>query len=279
MNCVSPFSKDGMSFPCGKCHPCLQRRASGWSFRLMKEEAYASSSYFITFTYDTEYVPITPNGFMSLKKSDFQKFVKRLRFHHKGKAIRYFCAGEYGDESYRPHYHAIMFNVNLADLIGQEYVNQVNNGNITLDGQRQFECPVWGLGYITIGKVAEASVGYTLKYMMKDNRVPVHARDDRVPEFQLMSKGLGMAYLQSDSIQWHRKHLLDRMYLNIDGGKKIAMPRYYKEKIYSKLERQHIGKNICGKLVDKTDLTGEQELRNFEHAKLKLQRRSKRSKI
>lgn len=38
-------------------------------------------------------------------------------------------------------------------------------------------------------------------------------------------------------IEWHGKDLLNRMYVNLDGGKKAAMPRYYKDKLYSHEER------------------------------------------
>lgn len=42
-------------------------------------------------------------------------------------------------------------------------------------------------------------------------------------------------------IQWHKSDLVGRMYLNIEGGKKISMPRYYKDKLYSEDERKRIG--------------------------------------
>jgi len=39
---------------------------------------------------------------------------------------------------------------------------------------------------------------------------------------------------------WHKSDLLNRMYINIDGGKKAAMPRYYKNKIYTDEQRKEI---------------------------------------
>lgn len=42
-------------------------------------------------------------------------------------------------------------------------------------------------------------------------------------------------------INWHKQNLTERMYLNIELGKKITMPRYYKEKIYTEIERKKIG--------------------------------------
>lgn len=42
-------------------------------------------------------------------------------------------------------------------------------------------------------------------------------------------------------IKWHHKDAHNRMYLNLTDGKKIGMPRYYKEKIYSDEKRKAIG--------------------------------------
>ena len=78
---MTPFTRkvetNIYTLPCGKCPNCYARRISGWSFRLMEEDKVSSSSYFITLTYDNP--PMSENGFMTLKKSDFQKFMKRLR--------------------------------------------------------------------------------------------------------------------------------------------------------------------------------------------------------
>ena len=52
------------------------------------------------------------NNPIILKKSDFQKFIKRLR---KDYDIKYFACGEYGDKTLRPHFHAILFGVNFSD--------------------------------------------------------------------------------------------------------------------------------------------------------------------
>lgn len=208
--------------PCGKCPECLKRRTSGWSFRLRQEDKVSSSAFFITLTYDTKHVTITQNGFMTLDKKHCQDFLKRLRKRvsktRPDLRIKYYLAGEYGGKTRRPHYHAIIFNV-------------PSESDIDLS---------WQLGAVHYGKVEAASVGYTLKYMDKPKKIPMHMNDDRIREFGLMSKGLGQSYLSQRMINWHRADLINRAYLNIDDGKKIAMPRYYKEKLYTELERKRI---------------------------------------
>lgn len=212
-----------VAVPCGKCPECLKRRVSGWSFRLRQEEKVSSSAFFITLTYDTEHVPITKNGFMSLNKKHVQDWMKRLRKHVSinyppQQPIKYYVAGEYGGKTNRPHYHAIIFNV------PNEY-----------DIEK-----TWKLGQCHYGKVEAASVGYTLKYMDKPKRIPMHVNDDRIREFGLMSKGLGSSYLTQSIINYHHADLINRFHLTIEDGKKIAMPRYYKQKIYTDQERKRI---------------------------------------
>lgn len=176
--CLTPITiknkrtNEDQSVPCGKCPKCLSRRVSGWSFRLMQEDKISSSSHFVTLTYDPESLPISKHGRATLRKRDIQLFFKRLRKVNDTR-IKYYCAGEYGTQGWRPHYHVILFNCNPDTIAG-----------------------AWGHGSIDIGTVSAASVGYTLKYMSKPHRVPQYAGDDRVPEFSLMSKNWGLTILR-----------------------------------------------------------------------------------
>lgn len=173
--CLTPFAitvkrtNEKVTVPCGKCPKCLARRISGWSFRILKQYEVSESALFLTLTYDTKHVPITPSGFMSLQTRDCQLFFKRLRKAHNGSAaLKYYLCGEYGGKTNRPHYHAILFN---AD--------------------RPLIQDAWNLGSVHYGSVNGASVGYCLKYMSKPGRFPKFQGDDRKREFSLMSKGLG----------------------------------------------------------------------------------------
>lgn len=178
--CLTPFSKwiDKTSrwqdFPCGKCPICLKRRVSGWSYRLRKQGLVSDTAHFVTLTYDSDHVPISGRGFMTLDKKDVQKFFKRLRKlslkNGNNRKINYYACGEYGGKTDRPHYHIILFNSNSADV------------------ERAWSLSGTPIGGIHCGEVSEASIGYTLKYMCKPGRFPKFQGDDRVPEFSLMSK-------------------------------------------------------------------------------------------
>lgn len=52
-------------------------------------------------------------------------------------------------------------------------------------------------------------------------------------------------------VAWHKADLENRMYCNLPGGKKISMPRYYKEKIYESWERKLAGSTQLNKIRER----------------------------
>lgn len=208
--------------PCGKCPECKKKRAQAWIFRLLKEEKIHKNSLFVTLTYAPENVPISNKGFMTLRKRDYQLFMKNLRNEinrnpayadFKKLKVKYYACGEYGSDTWRPHYHAIMYDTPPDAVV-----------------------KAWSLGHVHIGNVSGDSIAYTTKYICKEKRVPVHSNDDRVPEFSLMSKNLGKNYLTLEAINWHRTNAAS--YVVLEGGYTQALPRYYRDFIFSEDERE-----------------------------------------
>ena len=120
-----PYLPDGViEIPCGKCIGCRLERSRQWANRCSLELQYHDSAYFATLTYDDDHVPLVygslgENGdycHMSLRKRDLQLWLKRLRRAFSDDHIRFFACGEYGDQTLRPHYHAILFGLHLDDL-------------------------------------------------------------------------------------------------------------------------------------------------------------------
>jgi len=223
MELVKGVETGYMPFPCGKCPACVRRRVSGWAFRLNKQSEQSNSAHFVTLTYNDEHIKKTKNGFETLVKKDVQDFFKRLRKLTKQK-ISYYAVGEYGDTGERPHYHIILFNANPKIVENAWKLNDITLGNVHF------------------GDVGDASVGYTLKYISKDKKIPQFNGDDRQKEFALMSKGLGAGYLTENMVKWHTKgNIENKVYLPLKDGKKAAMPRYYKDKLYDKGQKFRIG--------------------------------------
>lgn len=216
-----------------------------WSFRLQQEESQSISAHFITLTYATHSIPFSRNGKLDLRKRDLQLFFKRLRKAHKraariqnnsggkrnsrnkvqkfdySKPIKYYAVGEYGGKYRRPHYHIILFNANI-ELIQPAWTNPETGKHI---------------GNIFYGSVTSESVGYTLKYMSKNKNTYMSKNDDRQKEFALMSKGLGINYVNPRSIKYHHAKI-DRTFVTLHGGVKVAMPRYYRDKIFNEKQKE-----------------------------------------
>ena len=251
MGCLKPITlrrdePDEQVVPCGKCPDCLARKVAGWSFRLMQEEKKSSSAYFITLTYgdDNDTAPLSKNGFMEISKRDLQLFFKRLRRlqerdpgsirkgndgrfqyvgYQKDKPIKYFAVGEYGTLRQTPHYHIILFNANIK-LIAKAWQQP--------DGKP--------IGSIYYGDVNGASIGYTLKYISNKPFKKKHKNDDRQKNFQLQSTGLGKSFLTPQMSQWYQSLPAERQYAQLPDGRKIALPRYYRDKIFSDSIRAQI---------------------------------------
>jgi hypothetical protein len=221
-----------IEIPCGKCSGCRIQRSREWANRCMLELEYHKSSYFVTLTYDDAHVPIhyysdpatgeaLPS--MSLVKRDFQLFMKRLRKKF-GEGIRFFASGEYGSLTFRPHYHAIIFGLELDDLVpykrsaqGFQYFNSASLQE------------VWPNGFAVVAPVTWETCAYTARYVMKKLTGPeaeFYENFNIVPEFSLMSRKPGIAR------QYYEDHpdLYDHEFINIStekGGRKFRPPKYY----------------------------------------------------
>ena len=241
MQCQSPFLVKNKNLnirdenlmtpvPCGKCIPCLKRRSSHWSFRINEESKKSKTSCFITLTY--EEAPLSQNGYPTLIKKDFQNFFKRLRKlapHKKGKnRLKYFACGEYGSKTQRPHYHAIVFNLPQKLIDDANVIRNTWKHGHTLVTPSNLKTINYVVGYITKG-------GFE-KHIDKKYGL----WDDRIPEFQLMSKGLGECYLTPKMIKYYK----DRKLFCIvhENGHILSMPRYYKNKIFNPIELKELFK-------------------------------------
>lgn len=218
-----------IEIPCGKCLGCKLDYSRMWADRCMLEAQYYDHSYFVTLTYDNVHVPRSQYiddrtgelcDALTLRKSDFQKFMKRLR--KKYGQVRYYACGEYGGKSMRPHYHAILFGLNLDDLVLYK----------SSDGMTYYNSPslstVWKDGFVVISEVTWATCAYTARYVVKKakskNKLD-YSKFNIQPEFVVMSRRPGIGY------QYFEDHdCYDYDYINIstpDGGKKIRCPRYF----------------------------------------------------
>lgn len=224
-----------LELPCRKCVGCRLSKSREWANRVVMEQLYHDQSWFLTLTYDDEYLPpafpVDPatgeilSVHATLVKSDLQKFLKRLR--KSGQVIRYFCSGEYGSQTYRPHYHLIIFGLCLTDLVplrknfaGSQYYTS------------EFISNIWPYGYHILGQVTWQSASYVARYTMKK---ATHGFDKSYyeaagiePEFQTMSlkPAIGRQYYDD------HPEIFDYDFFTVStptGGRKMRPPEYFRK--------------------------------------------------
>ena len=193
------ISGQPLRIPCGGCVGCRLEKSRQWAVRCMHEAQLYDQNAFITLTYAPENLP--EHG--TLVKRDLQLFWKKLR-KRTGGNIRYYACGEYGDQEFRPHYHACVFNYRPTDGVlfkttdfGHLY------SSLVLD-------EIWSHGHTLFGDVTFKSAAYVARYVMKkmtgDRADERYQRFDQstgeiidlVPEFSTSSRrpGIGSKWLE-----------------------------------------------------------------------------------
>lgn len=224
--------------PCGNCIGCRLDYAKAWSERLMIELQTHKSAYFATITYNDAHLPTVAytspeTGEIGLRigtlqKRDIQLFIKRLR-KNTGQKLRYYCAGEYGSQTLRPHYHMIIFGLELDDLVPYSRNGQGNVLYTSATVQNAWlDTEGVPIGYIILGEVTKESCEYTARYCMKKVDTDQSWYDERgmQREFTLMSTKPGIARGYYDT----HPDCLDYEHINLStaqGGIKVKVPKYF----------------------------------------------------
>lgn len=146
---------EALDIPCGYCILCRQEQARQWAVRITHEAQSWEESCFITLTYNEANIP----EWGGLQYADLVKFWKRLRKTH-GK-LRYYAVGEYGDESFRPHYHACLF----GHAFTENRIILREKPTLLWTNQEIEEC--WGLGRVSVGALNFQTAQYTASYIWK----------------------------------------------------------------------------------------------------------------
>lgn len=195
---------NGMRFDyqhrCGQCMACRIRRRDEWVTRILLESAVseAGSTWFVTLTYANP--PRTRNGLATLWKPELQRFLKRLRKigpkDPTGKStIRYFGCGEYGDETWRPHYHLVIFGLphHKVHLVKQAWPEALPLAGPPPRPPRVWHRYLGRTGWSSVTPLSVARARYVAAYTTKALTQPSTRLAGRAPEFALMSRKPGLA--------------------------------------------------------------------------------------
>jgi len=218
-----------LSLPCGQCIGCRLERSRQWAMRCLHEAQLHANNCFITLTYDDTHLPSD----QSLHHRDFQLFLKRLRKKHPGISIRYYMAGEYGENYGRPHFHACIFGLDFHD---KKLWKRTPSGSLIY--RSEILETLWPFGYSSIGDLNFESAAYVARYIMKKQTGKQSEKhyqySDLItgeiiqmqPEYNKMSLKPGIGY------EWYKKYRSDvypHDYVVIR-GKKVKPPKFYDKK-------------------------------------------------
>lgn len=234
MQCLQTIhveDKQGKSHqvPCGKCAFCLTNKRASWMFRIHHEmRNQLHPGWVLTLTYDERHVRRLDDGRLSLRFRDIQLYIKRIR---KAKFyVKYICVGEYGSDTKRPHYHMLLWTDAPTDFLQNNWKSSKDN---TL------------LGHIHFDRISMAAAMYTLKYIIQPKQ---KADDGLEPTRAQFSHGLGLSYLTTKMYDYHTNNDASSgedyekpVLFSILDGAKVALPRYYKGKIFTKYQL----KTVC----------------------------------
>lgn len=223
------FHDRPVTVPCGRCVECRLEHSRQWAMRCVHESSLYDENCFVTLTYDNKNLPENA----SLRKRDLQLFMKRLRKKFRKKKIRFFAAGEYGENFGRPHYHIILFGFDFPDK-----VRWSTRGDFEVWRSNSLE-EVWKKGNSEIGSVTFESAAYVARYVMKKDMFSDPALDKFFnkngiwePVFATMSRGgseKGEKNLGGIGKRWYERYK-DEVFRDdsvIVNGVEVKPPKYY----------------------------------------------------
>jgi len=261
------------AYRCGRCEPCLLNRARTWTHRIQMEANLRKDNAFIGLTYSDSNLPrvVTSTGseLYDLRPKHLQDWLKRLRDRIKPLQIRFYAVGEYGDETWRPHYHAILFGFPTC-LRGRTRRRPGSNRPIWASCcvQCRLVGDTWGHGDVDLGTVDIGSARYMAGYVTKKM---THRHDSRLegrePEFSRQSNqngGIGAGFMP-----FVAKTLLDHPdFASADvpsalrvGAKSQPLGRYLRKRL-----RRELGRD---------EKAPEEEIKRYELEMLPLQIRAR----
>jgi len=215
--------KGDIKLNCWRCMGCRIDRARDWTLRIGHESKLHRQNHFATITYNDESLPCPP----SLNYSHFRQWAKNVR--KSCGPFRFFMCGEYGDQTRRPHYHAILFGLNLTDL--KRHGGTDEHPTYTSEKLNK----AWGKGFILLGSVTPQSANYVARYNLKKitgQQADQHYRwtDPQTgeshqlePEFCQMSTrpGIGAPWYDRYHTDFHTHDYA------VQDGAKLPIPVYY----------------------------------------------------
>lgn len=219
---LTDYRKKYVAIGCGRCMECLRQKAQQWRVRLCEELKVHKHAYFVTLTFSNESLIKIASSIDSkevetnaVATEAVRRFVERYRKHNK-KSIRHWLITELGHENTeRIHLHGIIFDE-------EEW-----------DNEKLLK--YWQYGRVDTGQYCNLrTINYIIKYVTK-----IDTEHKNYQPIILCSAGIGENFVHTlgakNTYKYRPKESAE--YYTLNNGQKVALPIYYRNKLYSVKER------------------------------------------
>jgi hypothetical protein len=232
---------------CGKCMECKKQKSREWNVRLQEEIRHNNKGKFVTLTFSNESIKELTKEIKGLDGYNLdneiatlavRRFLERWRKKYK-KSVKHWLVTELGGNGTENiHLHGILWTNESAETInkiwkyGFTWVGDKNNG----------------------GYVNEKTINYVTKYVTKTD-----AKHKEYNSKILCSAGIGKNYINRYDAKQNKYNEKETKETYITRqGTRLAMPIYYRNKIYTEEEREKLWlqkldkeeRYICGEKID-----------------------------
>lgn len=214
---------------CGNCIECRKQKIREWQVRLLEDIREHTNGKFITLTFSNESIKELAGEIKgaegyeldnAIAKLAVKRFRERWRKKYK-KSIRHWLVTELGGgHSEHLHMHGIIWTDESFEEIKEK----------------------WRYGFVWTGTeggtnyVNERTVNYCVKYIGKQDKL-----HENYKAIILTSPGIGSNYTnRADSERNKYRETDTREYYKTRTGHKIALPIYWRNKIYTEEEREKL---------------------------------------
>lgn len=237
--------------PCGYCEECRLNKAKDWNARCVMESKYHVQSMFITLTYDDVHVPYghytdddgVIHQSMTLEERISTSFMKQLRNVTGIQGLKFIMSAEYGDKTFRPHYHFVVFGLTLPDL---QWLKDDNLGKPVFVSKTLND--IWKKGFVQCSVLdGMAAAGYVARYTLKKayQSKEYYGSFGLIPPYFRCSQGIGKRFYEDNGFK-------EVYYISTDDGSiRVDCPRYFL-KLFEKQDPVEYS-NFVSKRVSRCD--------------------------
>ncbi len=206
---------------CGKCIECKKQKSREWSVRLQEEIRTNKNGKFVTYTFSDEELQGLDNLIKGLTGYDrdneicriaIRRYLERWRKKY-GKSLRHWLVTELG--------HVGTERVHIHGIVWTDEVKEIHK--------------IWKYGRTWIGDyVSEKTINYIVKYINKVDK------DHKTYNSKIFtSPGIGKNYVEREDFKRNKyKEGKTKETYTTRQGTELALPIYYRNKIYNEDEKE-----------------------------------------